>query len=355
MTDDARRPAPADPTRRLAPVVRIAPAKLNLTLSVVARRDDGYHSLHSVLAPLGLADRLSLALGGGEQDTLHASGFDPGEPADNLVLRAIAATRAAVGGGWPGGPQQRGPQQRGSRPHGPAPAPVLAARLDKRIPVAAGLGGGSSDGAAAIDGALEAWGADLDSQSRLAVAAALGSDVPFFLAGGPALVEGRGETVARLDGLHGTPGVLLVTPAVAVSTRDVFAAFDAIRTHGDGAVRLTSMHLAEELRAKLSTADLVARAGAMTVANDLLPATALVVPALVPFRRSLSRLLGRPVGLSGSGPTLWALYASEVEAADAATAVRDALADGRITPPGSADPFVGATHIQTGQQHGSQP
>jgi 4-diphosphocytidyl-2-C-methyl-D-erythritol kinase len=350
MTDETRQaapvdPTPVDPTRRLTPVVRIAPAKLNLTLSVVARRDDGYHSLHSVFAPLALADRLSLALASGNQDTLNVSGFDPGETADNLVLRAIAATRAAVGRDWPSGAQ----------PSGPRPAPTLAARLDKRIPVAAGLGGGSSDAAAAIDGALEAWGAELDPGTRLRVAANVGSDVPFFLAGGLALVEGRGETVTRLDGLHGTPGVVLVTPAVRVSTRDVFAAFDAIRTHGDGAVRLTSMHLAEELRAKLSTADLVARAGAMTVANDLLSATALVVPSLVPFRRALSRLLGRPVGLSGSGPTLWALYASEAEAAEAATAVRAALGDGRITAPGSADPFVGATHIQTGHQHGSQP
>jgi len=345
VTGAAGETSPADPNRRLTPVVRLAPAKLNLTLSVVARRDDGYHSLHSVFAPLGLADRLSLAVAGGDRDTIHVSGFDPGGAADNLVLRAVAATRAAVGGDWPGGPGARGPR----------PAPVLAARLEKRIPVAAGLGGGSSDAAAAIDGSLEAWGAELDPETRLRVAAEVGSDVPFFLAGGPALVEGRGELVTLLDGLHGTPGVLLVTPAMAVSTRDVFAAFDAIRTHGDGAVRLTSMHLAEELRAKLSTADLVARAGAITVANDLLPAAALVVPSLVPFRRAISRLLGRPVGLSGSGPTLWALYASEAEAAEAATTIRTALGDGRLTAPGSADPFVGATHIQTGHQQGSQP
>ena len=84
------------------------------------------------------------------------------------------------------------------------------------------------------------------------VAAHLGSDVPFFLAGGPALVEGRGEQVAPLHGLHGAPGVVLVTPAVAVSTPDVFAAFDAIRTHGDGAVRMSSTHLAEELRSGLT-------------------------------------------------------------------------------------------------------
>jgi 4-diphosphocytidyl-2-C-methyl-D-erythritol kinase len=330
----------ADPTRRLSPVVRLAPAKLNLTLAVVGRRADGYHDLHSVFVPLGLADRLSLALAGGEADTLHVTGLDAGPEADNLVMRAITATRAAVGGGWPGGP---------------APAPALSARLEKRIPVTAGLGGGSSDAAAALDGALEAWGAGLDSDALLGLATRIGSDVPFFLVRGPALVEGRGDLVAPLDGLHGTPGVLLVTPVIAVSTPEVFAAFDAIRPHGDGSVRMTSTHLAEELRAKLSAADLVARAGAMTVANDLLPATALVVPAIVPFRRGLSRLLGRPIGMSGSGPTLWALYASETEAAEAAARVRQAVADGSLVAPGSGPPFIAATTIQHGPQHGSQP
>ena len=338
MTDGPDQPT--DPTRRLAPVIRLAPAKLNLTLSVIARQDDGYHTLHSVFAPLGLADRLSLAPAAGGHDTLHVTGFDAGPTRDNLVLRALVATRAAVGGGWSGGPGR---------------APALAARLEKRIPVAAGLGGGSSDAAATLDGALEAWGAEFDSDTRSRLAARLGSDVPFFLGGVPALVEGRGEQVAPLDGLHGTPGVLLVTPAIMVSTPDVFAAFDAIRSHGDGAVRMTSTHLAEELRAKLSTADLVARAGALTVANDLLPATSLVVPSLLPFKRALSRLLARPIGLSGSGPTLWALYASESEAAEAADVVRAALRDGRLASPGPAEPFVTATTILSGHQQRSQP
>jgi 4-diphosphocytidyl-2C-methyl-D-erythritol kinase len=160
--------------------------------------------------------------------------------------------------------------------------------------------------------------------------------------------------VAPLRGLHGAPGVLLVTPSIGVSTPDVFAAFDGIRSHGDGAVRMTSTHLAEELRAKLSAADLVARAGAMTVANDLLPAVALVVPALVPFRRAISRLLGVPIGLSGSGPTLWGLYPSEASAGEAAEVVREALADGRLDAPGSGDPFVVATTIQAGHQSGSE-
>lgn len=321
------------------PVVRLAHAKLNLTLAVVSREPDGYHRLHSVFVPLGIADRLSLAPTTGATDSLHVVGFDAGDLENNLVIRALTATRKVVGGRWPGGP---------------GPAPALAGRLEKRIPVAAGLGGGSSDAAAAIDGALEAWAAELTTAERLGVAAGIGSDVPFFLVGGPALIEGRGDEVAPLDGLHGTPGVLVVTPSVAVSTPDVFAAFDAIRTHGDGSVRQTSVHLAEELRAKLSTADLVARAGALTMANDLLAATALLVPALIPFKRALSRLLHRPVGMSGSGPSLWALYPSETEAADAAELVRDALGTQVLIPPGTSDPFVGATHIHTRQEQESE-
>lgn len=340
MSDHPPDPASADPVRRLAPVVRLAPAKLNLTLAVVGRRDDGYHTLHSVFAPLGLADRLSLAPAGRDRDMLHVAGFDAGPIGANLVLRALAATREAVGRGWSGGT---------------GAAPALAARLEKRIPVGAGLGGGSSDAAAAIDGALELWGAELEPAAHTRLAARLGSDVPFFLAGGLALVEGRGEQVVRLPGLHGTPGVLLVTLDRRVASPDVFAAFDAIRTHGDGAVRMTSTHLAEELRANLSTSDLVARAGALTVANDLWPAAALVVPALVPFRRALSRLLATPIGLSGSGPTLWALYASETAAAEAAQVVRASLDDGRLTAPGSTQPFIAATTIAGGHQHGSQP
>jgi 4-diphosphocytidyl-2-C-methyl-D-erythritol kinase len=321
-----------DPFRRLTPVIRLAPAKLNLTLAVVGRRPDGFHDLHSVFVPLALADRLSLAPAGGHADSLHVEGFDPGPADDNVVFRALAATRQAVGGGWAGGP---------------GPAPALAARLEKRIPVAAGLAGGSSDAAATIDGALEVWGAELDAEARLRLAAQLGSDVPFFGAGGPALVEGRGERVAPLGGLRGSPGLLLVTPAVPVSTRDVFEAFAAVRGAGDGSVRMSSVHLAEELRSGLSAADLVARAGVLTMANDLLPATAALLPELVTFRRALNRRLGRPLGLSGSGPTLWALYASEAEAAAAADSVRSALGEGSLRAPGEAEPFVAATTIVT--------
>jgi 4-diphosphocytidyl-2-C-methyl-D-erythritol kinase len=329
----------ADPSRRLAPVVRLAPAKLNLTLAVLGRRADGFHDLHSVMVPLALADRLSVAAASGPGDTLRVEGLDAGPVADNLVLQAIALTRDAVGRA--------------------ADAFTLAARLEKRIPVAAGLAGGSSDAAAAIDAALEAWGL-LDpgrsSDPELAalrqhVASRTGSDVPFFLAGGPALVEGRGERVTSLAPVRGAPpGVLLVTPAIASPTAAVFAASDAggpAAPADPRSTRLSSEHLAAELRAGLDATSLVARAGVLASANDLAPAAASVVDGLTALRRALVRRLGRPVGVSGSGPSLWVLYPSASAAEAAALEVRGGIGDGSLVAPGQAPPSIIATSFAT--------
>jgi 4-diphosphocytidyl-2-C-methyl-D-erythritol kinase len=348
MVDDPdRRGASSviDPTRRLMPVVRLAPAKLNLTLAVGGRRADGYHDLHSVMVPLELSDVLSMAPAPGGGDTLHVEGRDPGPVADNLVLRAIAAAREHVGAGWAG-------SGAGGGPSGPTAgaAPSLAVRLDKRIPVAAGLGGGSSDAAAALDGAIEAWGAELDDDSRARIAARLGSDVPFFLVGGPAVIEGRGERVRGVPAVTwaaGTaPGVLLVTPAIALSTAAVYAAFDGgVRTTDPGSTRASSVHLATELEAGLTAARLVERAGVLASANDLVGAAASLAPGLVRFRRALARLLHRPIGQSGSGPTVWALYPSLGDAEAARRLVVAAVEDGRLDAPGDAPPTVIATSI----------
>ena len=325
-----------DPDRRLAPVIRLAPAKVNLTLAVLGTRADGFHDLHSVMVPLDLADRLSASVApSGEADSLHVDGFDPGPESDNLVVRAIAAAPRAARPAW-------GRHE---------PPPPLAARLDKRIPVAAGLAGGSSDAAAAADAALEAWGVALDPETRHALFAGLGSDVPFFLGSGPALVEGRGERLTPLpwlrdaDAAHDRPGLLLVTPAVAISTPAAFRAWDEGARTGGGAARLASAHLAEELRTGLRVADLLARASVLAAANDLAPAAIAVEPALVPFKRALLRLLGRPVGLSGSGPSHWALYPSLTEAAAAADTLRAAVATGALPSPGGRVPFIAATRI----------
>jgi 4-diphosphocytidyl-2-C-methyl-D-erythritol kinase len=322
--------------RERTPVVRLAPAKLNLTLAVVGRRADGFHALHSVMVPLALADRLSLARAAGDADSLHVAGVDsrpaPDPAAYGSVLTGIEQARRAVG-------------------RGAATFP-LAARLEKHIPVAAGLAGGSSDAAAAIDGAVEAWGADVSPADRAQAAAAAGSDVPFFLAGGAALVEGRGEHVTPLRGLTGEPpGILLVTPAAPLSTRDAFAAFDtnpAAAPANQGSTRLSSEHLAAELgfgHPPMRSTDLLRRAGVLAVANDLANAADVVMPGLRGLRRALTRLLGVPIGLSGSGPTLWALYPALGAAEEAASRVREEARLGLLDSPGSGQPFVAATTI----------
>ena len=133
--------------------------------------------------------------------------------------------------------------------------------------------------------------------------------------------EGRGERLTPLPGIKGEPpGLLLVTPAVPVPTPAVFAALaagGAGAAASPGATRISSAHLASELLAgALRASDLVARAGILATANDLANAAYAVVPALLPFRRALMRLTGRPVGLSGSGPSLWVIYPSEAAAAE---------------------------------------
>jgi 4-diphosphocytidyl-2-C-methyl-D-erythritol kinase len=259
--------------------------------------------------------------------------MDAGPAEENLVVRAIRATRAAAAP---------------YADRGPASLPPLATRLEKRIPVAAGLGGGSSDAAAAIDAACEAWQVHLPGEARARVAAQLGSDVSLFLVGGPALIEGRGERVTPLKDPRGpAAGVLLVTPAVPVRTPDVFAVFAA--GAASGSTRLSSEHLASEMRGGLRGADLVARAGVLASANDLSPATAALVPGLVPFRRALLRALRRPVGQSGSGPTLWCLYPSGDEAESAAVELRHRLDSGELPPVGQGAPWVHATTIRASQ------
>jgi 4-diphosphocytidyl-2-C-methyl-D-erythritol kinase len=324
-----------------------APAKLNLTLAVVGRRDDGYHALHSIMVPLAFGDTIEIGprrgpgtaasgraakaeevgLAAGALDTLGVAGLPLEAGPDNLVLRAIAATRAeaAVGG----------------RPD----LPALAVRLMKRIPVAAGLGGGSSDAAATIGGALAAWGTVLSPPEMALVAAQLGSDVPFFLAGGAALVTGRGEFVEPLPAVAGeAPGVLIVTPPLAISTPAVFAAYAAgARPSAPLAALTVSDELAAAFRAGLHAAGLMARAELLALANDLLPASLAVAPTLAAFRSALGNVLGRPVGQSGSGPTAWVLYPALEDAQAAAAVVSRAAADGVLPRMGEGELFIAAT------------
>jgi len=175
----------------------IAPAKINLFLHVIRRRDDGYHDLASLMCPLALADRLRLRIGLPD-NRLWCE--DVAVPLDdrNLALRAAAAFSEALGQPF-----------------------CVSVHLEKRIPVAAGLGGGSSDAAAVLLGLNRLFGHPFSAERLVTLAAAIGADVPFFIFGRPALAQGIGERLTPC--LRLTPrSVVLLCPPLAVSTAEVF-------------------------------------------------------------------------------------------------------------------------------------
>ena len=303
-----------------------APGKVNLTLAVVGRREDGYHDLHSIVAPLRASDHITLRLLGGEGtvDELHCAGLPISGAGENLVLTALRELRREV------------------------PIPPLDIVLEKRLPVAAGLGGGSSDAAAMLRGALELCGVELAEERLMQVAARIGSDVPLFLPGGPVLMEGRGERVTPLaPWSEPAPGVLLISAREGIKTPDVFAAFAAgVRGDAYGAALVSSQHLASEALAGLTTVALLQRSAALASANDLLAAARAITPWLRPLDHSLRRLLGRPLSLSGSGPTLFLLYPSLYEAAEAGVLVEAAVGRGELALP-DGGVLVTATELAT--------
>ena len=174
-----------------------APAKVNLTLRVLGRRADGFHELETLMAPLALADRVTLAAGDRDGVEFHCD--DPTLPADgtNLAVRAATAFYARAG-----------------------LAPRLRLTLEKHVPHGAGLGGGSSDAASVLLGLNEFHGFSFPPETLGELAAALGSDVPFFLARGPAVCRGRGEHVTAVPSLAGGAPMplLLLKPPFGVPT-----------------------------------------------------------------------------------------------------------------------------------------
>ena len=249
---------------------------------------------------------------GGPADSLVVES-DPDCPVEgNLVLRSAAAVRA----------------------HVPGPTPGLAFRLRKRIPMAAGLGGGSSDAAAALEAAAEAWGAAFGTEERLRIAAALGADVPFLASGhDAALVEGIGERLHPLRAPDPPAGVVLVTPRRRLATAEVFATWDAAARASaveTGAVD----RLATRLASGITGAEAAGLADELRDANGLWQAAATLAPELVRLRAELEAELRRPVLMTGSGSTLLALYPSARAADDAALALAASgsasVADARI-------------------------
>ncbi len=186
-----------------------APAKINLTLKVGARRADGFHEIRSVMQAISLYDTITLTGSGRNSDTLEITGPESAAidsvGSDNLVLRALR-------------------QLRSYKPE----LPFCHIELEKVIPVGAGLGGGSSDCASVLLGANQLFGLSLSKAELTDIGARLGSDVPFFFSGGSALVSGRGETFEELD-IPLDYSLVLVNPGIHISTAVAFAELDNFR------------------------------------------------------------------------------------------------------------------------------
>lgn len=249
-------------------ITEFAPAKLNLALHVRARRDDGYHELETLFAFATGGDVVTVAPA--EADTLAVTGpFAPAlaEEGDNLVSRASSAFTARF-----------------------APGARHAVALEKNLPVASGIGGGSADAAAALRALARLHDVAAGDPELLAIARALGADVPACLLGRTAFGSGRGDDLRPLPPLGDLPA-LLVNPGVGVSTAAVFAYWDGIDR---GPLTFDGDPLE---RARAGRNDLEAPAiGAQPVIAEVLAALAATAPT---FAR-----------MSGSGATCFALYAT---------------------------------------------
>lgn len=272
-------------------VQRPARAKLNLYLHVTGRRADGFHLLESLVAFAGIGDTVAARQATGLSLTVEGPFAGPLQAApahDNLIWRAADALRALAA--------QRGLDVGGA---------MLA--LDKHLPIASGIGGGSADAAAALHALKTLWCLDVTLEDLKKIGASLGSDIPACIAGTPALMRGIGDILDPVPPLPRVPLVLL-NPGVAMPTPPVYKAFAA-----SGA--LTTTPRPAPTGPFAATRDVVAALAAAT--NDLEAPAISLCPAIRTCLDSLveeGALLAR---MSGSGATCFGIFASEQAAADA--------------------------------------
>lgn len=260
-----------------------APAKINLYLEVGPARPDGYHPVRTILQTVALCDLVEVEVtDGGEGLRLEVEGdAPPGE--DNLCLRAAAAFLAATG-------MRMG----------------VSVRLLKRIPQAAGLGGGSSDAAAVLRVLNFIAGEAMSKEELLSAASTLGMDVPFFLVGGTVLGEGRGERVTPLTQAPPLP-VLLVNPGAGLATGEVYRRFDLCS--GGGPPAQGSGDLVDAL----SRGDVGAIAPLLH--NSLQRAACELMPEIAALLEKAAGAGAAATLVSGSGPTVFLLAADDEQAA----------------------------------------
>lgn len=258
----------------------LAPAKVNLTLMVGSRSASGLHPVRTLIQTIDWCDGLTLAEG--EEDRLEIEGADLPEGADNLVWKAVSALEAETGG----------------------ERPPLRITLRKRVPVGAGLGGGSADAAAALIALGEMLGVDPATLRRAAVR--IGSDVPAAVWGGTVWAEGYGEEITRLPDLAGF-AVAVAVPEFPLLTGDVYRMWDDLSEPRGR--EFPSRFMPPSLRR------------ATPIRNDLTPAALRLRPELGDLMEAVAGEWERPVAMSGSGSSIFSFFVDAEEAADAASAV----------------------------------
>ena len=315
----------------------LVPAKINLHLRVGPRRPDGFHSLLSWMTTVGLFDKLRLETKStAEEENLRPEGAGngtgpddvsregptarvalecnlPGLPCDerNLVVKIALALgdelRSASSGvriiGSTGDVPH--PARRAGRPVRVTP---LHAVLEKKIPVGAGLGGGSSDGARALLGLNQLWEAGWAADDLSAFAARFGSDLSFFIYGPSSICQGRGEIVTPLT-RPAPRWAALVLPRISMPTADVYRRFDQM---GLGRDRDIEVQPDWNAWTQLDSQSLLTH-----LINDLEAPAFNIAPQLGNLRERVEDLLGRPVRMSGSGSSLFTLFDTQDQAISA--------------------------------------
>jgi 4-diphosphocytidyl-2-C-methyl-D-erythritol kinase len=274
-----------------APFAETAPAKVNLTLRVLGRRADGFHELESLVAFAGIGDGLSLSPGSGLSLTVRGpSATHAGDGEDNLVFKAARALAARIPG-----------------------IRLGAFQLDKHLPVAAGLGGGSADAAATLRLLARANVLALDDPRLYEAARDSGADVPVCLDPRPRVMRGIGEILSEPLNLPPLPAVL-VNPGVALPTKSVFAGWTPAVAQYDPCDPAVIAKLTER-------EDLLQFL--MLQPNDLEFSAIGLAPAVAEVLHALRSLPGRRLArMSGSGATCFALFASAANAIEAAGVLR---------------------------------
>lgn len=276
-----------------------APAKVNLTLEVGARRSDGYHEIVSLMLRAGPSDTIRLSRADGGEVRLRLSGpfaAEAGEGESNLAYRAAIEL-------W----------RRWGRSDGPPPG--LEIELEKQIPVAAGLGGGSADAAAVLRGAAAFWGLTPGEEDLRSLAAELGSDVPFCLDGPLMVAEGRGERL-RPAPVEASFPLVLAKPPGELAAGEVYERFDA-----DGGGGRGSLGAAADTMMRALESGRPERIGA-SLANDLEPAAKALCPRTGELIEALLQAGACGAAVCGSGPSVLAVAPSLEAAGDLAEAAR---------------------------------